>query len=120
SKASAKCCSRLPARRARARPRANPPAPEPAHKKPARACTDKSQFCRRRSKAAKKRTSRQVRFVGHLGLTRCNKMHRYSITSSAAEEGVGSDEQRVGSLPHDRCEGRLDFGAGARVENLEF
>ena len=38
----------------------------------------------------------------------------------ADEKGVGADEEGVGPLAHKCCEGRIDFAAGAGVEDLDL
>jgi hypothetical protein len=38
----------------------------------------------------------------------------------AKEEGIGADEKRVGPLAHGRCQGSIDFAAGAGVEDLDL
>ena len=42
------------------------------------------------------------------------------LDAPAAEKRVGADEQRVGTLTHKRCEGRIDLLAGAGAEDLDL
>jgi hypothetical protein len=45
---------------------------------------------------------------------------RRKLDAPADEECVGSDEQSVGPVAHECGESRLDFAAGAGVEDLNL
>src|SRR4029450_13654793 len=42
------------------------------------------------------------------------------LDTSAGEKGVIANEQSVGSLAYESCEGRFDLPAGAGFENLDL
>ena len=42
------------------------------------------------------------------------------LDTPAGEKGVAADEEGVGPLAHERCEGRIDLAAGAGVEDLDL
>ena len=42
------------------------------------------------------------------------------LDTPAGDEGVRANEQGVGPLAHESCEGRFDLPAGAGLENLDL
>jgi hypothetical protein len=48
------------------------------------------------------------------------RRERRKLDPSADEERIGRDEQGVGPVAHEGGEGRLDFAAGAGVEDLNL
>src|SRR5215831_12718083 len=42
------------------------------------------------------------------------------VDTPAGEKGVGVDEKCVGPLAHKSCESRIDFAAGAGVDDLDL
>ena len=42
------------------------------------------------------------------------------LDTPAVEKCVVADENRVGPLAHERCEGGIDFAAGAGIEDLDL
>ena len=42
------------------------------------------------------------------------------LDTPVGEERTGADEERIGPLAHQGCEGRIDLAAAADVENLDL
>ena len=48
------------------------------------------------------------------------RRERRNLVAPAEEEPVGGDEEGIGPVAHDGDEGRLDFAAGAGIEDLSL
>ena len=49
-----------------------------------------------------------------------SRRERRKLDAPAKEEPVGGDEEGVGPVAHEGHEGRLDFAAGAGIEDLNL